>query len=284
MMNIKNSLLIVFFLSLTTCTNGQKMNTCNTNLRNVYQFLKGIDYSYNVSDYRDFKGFDFNKFEPISGEINYDDYYRVGYDSNDEIVEINHYEKELILTNFRMPVYQSDSFIVFGYEGFWRDYDRKDEGHFNAGFFLHIKQNEKNYFINTLSQFSYNPDGKANFSGNFPIGEMDEISAILYLDDKLYPEKMIRISKGQIVMGSEFHYAKDFVVQYEILHVFNIPELNLDLQVSYETCIDDYQKLLNKRTFAVRVYPDVKKQNYALPFWIWAGAHDYVSKRDLPDY
>lgn len=282
---ISNALSLSVVLSFLIVNNITAMPDCKCTLGDIYQNLKSIDYKYHIDHYEQFSGFDFSKFKPLEGQMNGDDFYKIGFDSLGKIVEINHYEKEPRLTNFRMPVYYFKDMIIFGYEGYWNDFARKSVGYFNSGFFVHVWCSGSNYFINTSSQFGNTPEASADFEGSFPINDMSQLSSIIYLNESFFPTKILRISNQTIVMGSELIY-KDFpLLDHERVFFFNIPEYGFDLSISSGKPLEQYLRLFEAvDQFSVNAYPRIKKEYYSLPLWIWAGAHDYLHSNQSLGY
>ncbi len=282
----------IFILLSTFCSNcasnARDPNTmCPVTLGEVYNFALDKSNGSTAEDiqlyFKTFKDFNFKEFSPIEGEVNPDFYYKLGYTKTGKLIEIHHYEIYPKYNNFRMVLYDTSNFVILSFENWYDDYERNGEygSDYLPGVFVYLKQEKITFFINTMKHFNEKVV-EHFYDGNYPIGKFQEISSIVELDENLYPTRLIKISKGLPILGSESKYLDDNYLSKELLFLLNVPDYLEDnpLIIEEKTCLNNIvDQVFQKKSspiFCLETDPNnvVSVRLAKQPLWLQEGLSD----------
>jgi hypothetical protein len=214
----------------------------------IYDFAKNIpsmDSTRKAVRWVDYQFFDFNTLTPKdSTNIKRKDYFEVGYDNFHKIISVRHIETEWHLGNFELFFYYHPKFVVATAKSF-NDYE---EGSYLDGFFVIYLSQKKSYFI-SLEKLYFNDEiartGFVNENKDFPLGNLEDISVVMILDERFFAKYIFRISFGRLLFVSEpvYSHKGNLRLLFEHLWSYNCPE---NFNVSFQIQLSDFDKILEK--------------------------------------
>jgi hypothetical protein len=218
------------------------------------------------------RGFDFHEFKLISGAVQSDDFFKVGFDEKGKVYSIEHREKIRRLGNFRLSVFHFPTFRLISLEV--RDGNDEDY-YFLPVIFVNVLADSTNFMVNLLPQFGPERRSDSFFDGPlFGINTISDYSAIMALDRNLYPTKLLRLHKGKIALGSEIMYdSNSHKLVGEKLFFFNLPEQR-EWRIDKETPIAGvFSALESCCPFTATVTPKIRASYATAPLWFYGGSH-----------
>ncbi|MCE7864878.1 MAG: hypothetical protein DYG99_15175 [Bacteroidetes bacterium CHB5] len=256
-----------FVVLLCSISNGISQDQCTT-LGEIYNILSKNQFKPNKAfRVKKYSGFDFVKFIPSGTKIG-DDYFEIGYNQEDQIVSIEHFESSLRLTRFRLNVYNYAAFRVYTYQKI----DADGSSMYSSGIFIFDKKLEKHFFLNTREQFGSNARGAMLFD-EFPKFSFSQLSAIMMLRDDLYPQMLWRFDKGKAVLVSEFIYSDSITLKEEVTYIVG-PESKFSL--GEHLCLNNIEDWFDDCCYLpMTVQPRGNPKYRSVPFWIYGGTHPY---------
>ncbi len=245
----------------------------------VISILRHVkDTKSDVVRFLDYQQFDFRAFKPLgspvdSGKVS------VGCDRNGEIRKI------IVRTSHFLGSYCLLVRDLGDCRVLLLQYPEGNSYRYTATAVLTFRNLGVSYMINVVSQF----DGKQNeidtFS-EFPVGDLNQISCVMRLDEDLQVRGMFKLSNAKVVLQSSIKYEEGSldVVDYEILHFFvDAPNYSPDLKVSETTLLDD---LFNRNLFTesnmVLYSRAAVYEGHNDPIWIYNGTHRYLFSKSRP--
>jgi hypothetical protein len=260
-------------------TNCQAQNRkCKTlAIGDFYKILQTIKPRKELVSYEKFSGFNYKEFKPLAGNVAEEDFFEVGYNNKKEIKEIIHHQRVPSQISHKMLVYGYNDYVIMLYQVKLRD----DPYNFVPAAFILFKEAEsnfpKNFMITLLPQFGDGDDvyTPGTLYIEYPIRKFEDISAVMVLDDNLYPKNLIKISDGQIVFDSDIHYLSDNTVDFESASIFFGTKSHPELKISGETCLDQIHFHKVPPDMVLTLHPSVGPVTKTAPLWIFGGAHDY---------
>ncbi|SFF61102.1 hypothetical protein SAMN04488541_10819 [Thermoflexibacter ruber] len=244
----------------------------------IYDFAKNIpsmDSKYKVAQWVDYQFFDFNTLTPKdSTNIKRKDYFKVGYDYSHKIISIMHIENEWNLGNFEMFFYYNSKFVLATVKSF----DYYKEGSFLDGFFVIYPSRKQSYFI-SLQKLYFNDEiargGFVNENKNFDLGNLEDISVVMILDERFFAKYIFRVSFGRLLFVSEpvYSHKGNLRLLFEHLWSYNCPE---NFNISFQSQLSDFDKILEKDClYWMAAVESPFNPNYCFPLWENSGKYEY---------
>ena len=128
--------------------------------------------------------------------------------------------------------------------------------------------------LNILPQFIL---GSHKTYEMLPPLKLENLSSVTFLDDKLFPIYIVRISLGEMVFGSQISYAKNStMVMSERIYLLSIPELPNYLKINEKSCIESLSSIFFEgEAFLISAIPATSESYRRVPLWVFDGAHRY---------
>lgn len=240
-----------------------------------YETIKNIKASKEPITYKKYFGFSFANFEPIDGKINEADFYEVGYNDKKQIVEIIR-NKKAIEACYKLIVHEFPNFRVL----FCQNKTKNSKYGFTPVAFFMFKKQEvnlaRNFMINFQSQFGANPYKAGLSTEKFEIGNFYDISALMILDDELYPVSLFKFKDGYLVSSSEINYnAGSRTIDYEMASIYFNSVLSPERKITPQSCLEDIYSHVDLGDLTLPLHPEVHQKANDLPLWVFSGAHEY---------
>jgi hypothetical protein len=281
-----NSCSIIFCIDLMFgCLTTNPVVQCDYTIDNIFaeakvfhdsvvnSFLAGRDFlKPRVSSYSKHSSFDFGSFVPKDGKLDSLEYYEVGVDSDGMITEINHYEANPNLNNWRMVVFQTDDFIIAGVEDWTDDYPRSRGSYdFLPGFLLYVKTSKNLFFINTY----HNQLSNVHFAPIFPVFESEDISYVACINESLQMTRLFKFGDGKLIYFTNIEVYED---KRTIMRETIYRPIVQDFILQDHTCLSDLDTYFdhNRDRSSTKVTkPCLPKNNPRFPLWFFGGGHTY---------
>lgn len=263
-LNMNKLGLIIFLINIATASIGQSQGVT---LGNVYDAMKKISTSITkeVRSER-FENFDFIKFKPTGRNVS-EDYFEVGFDSNNNILRIEHHESKLRLTNFRLNIYYFSDFRIYTYQKI-----DSNQAMYEPIVFVFDNHSKKHFVLNIRDGNGIKSHIKINYE-TFPYSKIESLSAVMILRSDFYPKDFVRIYDGRIFMHSEFIYSDSITVKNESARLLS---LSKDIKVSKDTCLSEFESVGDMNSDLSMTIEPLGNPNYRkVPFWVYGGAHNY---------
>lgn len=265
---------LIYLITLTIlCSHSNCSTQAQCTLTDVFGKVKGIDLKETRSlTFKKFSSFDFGRFLPIEDRT-LDQEFEVGFSSTGEIREITYIGKSKFSTMYKLLVFDFKDFRVLILKHLIAD-----KFLFTPIALVTLKSKEENYAVNFVKKFGKEDAccGPFYFS-EFPITDINNISSIMFLDQKLFPTQIVQLSARQIVISSDIHYEHDnpSKIIKEAASFFLSPGYYTNLKINPSMCMSDIVR-------ACQVPPDLVVDMVPnmhgfeeTPLWVFGGAIDY---------
>jgi len=270
---ISSCILIICALS------GSAQDSCSTpRLAKIIEMCRKINVSkINKLQFKRYSSFNFESFTPLTGRIDSNDYFEVGYDSKGTILEITHHAEIKSPLNYKFLVFDLTEIKLLVIQ------KKSDGGYAHAGTaIIMFKRSNEYYMISFIPRFGTN-DSSNEYStfSTFDVADLKQISSIMSLGKDLYPTHALRLSEGRVVISSLIYYSRDkpHVLDYEAASMYLSADFYSDLKLSEDTCLQDlFRKTERPGDLGLYLYPNMHGFN-EVPLWIWGGVHDYRQKQ-----
>jgi hypothetical protein len=260
---LRLSNILLFLVGLALTSKAQEFG-CDS-LNAIVEAAKGFDFTEKKAfAEKKYANFDFKKFVGY-GKPNASNYFQVGTDKDGRLIYVAHVDsrKEGNLGNYRLSFYFIGEFTVITLSEL-----RGSDFEFQPCVFIRFSDHGNFYLINYRNHFERIPILSDAF---IPFGNFPELYSIMYFDSDFKPEKLIRISHGDIMFSSTFIYKgsteREFITLY--------PK-NFDVKVDNSTCLSTLtSKLENTLSIMIQSKAARGKGYENAPIWLWGGAHHY---------
>lgn len=241
----------------------------DTTISNIETDSSYLDERVDHYTYHD--EFDFSVFLPKNTLNDSTDYYKIGYDSIGQIIEVNHFEEKTRLGNWKMILFHVNNIIIIGIEDWAEDFDRKATSYdFLPGFLVYLKESKTMYFVNTFAL------GHMQFGPFFPVFNLNDISYICAVNSNLQITHLFKFENLTLSNMSEIILLKDnrTILHQESYDLNGSFKLKGDLE--FNSLLDHF--IIQKESSKMQVVkPCMPPEDRGFPLLFFAGTHLYCN-------
>jgi hypothetical protein len=253
-------LCLFFFLICVANVSGQ--DKCSMTFGEIYDFVKSEKFSSEEHlSYKTYTSFDFKAFKPVAGDINFTNYYQIGYSSDGEIREIIHYDSSWHTMVFKVRLFDKSRIMFLQFKDF-------DNGFAPVAFIVSEKIRLMINFRQMTGKRRYQFGEVAKAPD---IRALEDISCIMILNEEFYPTEYFMAHAGYLQMMVDLQYfGSSYQLDKERVHVIFSPQERKGLKLERSLCINTLSyELFTGADLLFTAKPLDYKDKY--PLWIYCG-------------
>jgi len=233
--------------------------------------------------YHKFSAFDFKRLEGKNpDESSQREFYSVGT-RKDVIAEIMHQSDDAKCVGYKLLVFNFSNFTLLVPQK-----QHGDEFYFYGNVLVILKNGKPTmrFVLNLFPQFEERTGyGGFSLSHNLYNQGIEEMSEIMFLDDKMRPTNVYKFIGANLVTGYSPHYDLDnpTLPRFDYTYFFFNSKKNPALSINSQTCIDTLYDAFKKADMVMMEAPEPYSCP-SNPLWIYTGYRAYKHCFEYPDY
>lgn len=242
-----------------------------------YEAIKNIDANRKEAlTYIKCKGFSYSDFKPVEGQINESDFYEIGYNEKKQIQEVIRHQNADVPASYKLIIHDRPDYRILLYQN---KVGNSAQYGFTPTAFIMLKRQDnlaRNFMINFRPQFGKDPYNPGLSTAKFLVGKFEDISALMILDDELYPTSLYKFKDNYLVSVSDIFYKQaSRMVDYELISIHLNSSDHPNIKINRNTCLEEINSNIGLGDLILPVHPAVSEDTSNLPLWIYSGAHQY---------
>jgi hypothetical protein len=249
-------------------SNSQSVQNCLC-LQDVIKKINATDFKDpDIGSSKRFTNFDFVSFLPFNDSmISPNDYFVAHFDNQGKVRAVEHFENAPRFSKFKSVLFDFEAFRLYTIQS-------GESTNYYPAVFIVNKKSQQSYYINLVPQFDERNSARMDFDG-VPKVSLHRISSIMLLNNRFYPEVLLRFSTGRLVLGSDILYEDDkSTLKGEIGYIM-LTEKGDTIEITGDMCLAKLSTLSGNIVLRFPLTPNIPWGNASLPLWVWGGAHYY---------